>query len=285
MQTKAHILIVEDEAPIYKRLKTVLQKENYTVAPYAPSVADALKLIDQKKPALILLDINLQGKENGLYLGDKLHNELHIPFIYVTSYDDDQTFYKGLETFHEDYIVKTKPRLIPKVLIRKIQTVLKRQEDVDTKEEISTTHFEGIQGLVDYLQYLKNYGKGVITKIPISFDEIAYFTTSPYVNKQGALESLKRNYMRFYTINNEAYFFDSSLNDLYGTLPTYFVRVNDSTIINLSKPFFKGKINNSKIVILNKQVTITSTYKKEFEKRYSCIYKTTKKQEKIKHQK
>jgi DNA-binding response OmpR family regulator len=282
MQTKAHILVVEDEAPIYKRLKTVLKKEYYSVAPYAPSVADALELISQKKPDLVLLDINLQGKENGIYLGDKLHNELYIPFIYVTSLDDDQTFYEGLETFHEDYIVKTKPRLVPKVLIRKIQTVLKRQELSLIEENTLANEFGGIQGLVDYLKNIKNYGKGVITKIPISFNEIAYFTTNPYINKQGVLESIKRNYLRFYTINNEAYFFDSSLNDLYITLPKHFARVNDSTIVNLSKPFFKGKINNSKIVILNQQISITSTYKKEFEKRYNCIYKTTKNQVKIK---
>lgn len=257
---KAHILIVEDEALLYKRMKTVLLKEHYSVSNYTPSVPEAIHAIQEKKPDIVLLDIDLQGDLTGLDLGKELLENYHIPFIYITDFGDDQTFYKGLETQHEHFIVKTKPRLEPQTIIRAIQTVLKKKEKAVTF--ITNT---GVMGTIDYLKEIKNKGQNTITKIPISYKDIAYFTTDTYKNSEGKVTEVKTNYIRFITKTDQQLFLKVSIKELEKKLPIDFVRINESTIINIAAPFFDGRINGTYLSIFNQKFMISSTYKSNVE--------------------
>ncbi|MCF6308317.1 MAG: response regulator [Flavobacteriaceae bacterium] len=266
---KAHILIVEDEALLYKRMRKVLEKENYTVDQYTPSVADAIACINTKRPDIVLLDIDLQGKQTGIDLGKKLHEIYNIPFIYVTGFDDDQTFYDGLSTHHEHFIVKTKPRLDPKEIIRIIQTVLKRNTTNDT-----TFAKEGIIGLVGYLDDVKNYSNNAVAKIPVKYEDIAYFTIKPFSNENDDVEKLRANYLWFLTKDNEYYFLKKSLKEVIRELPHYFVRINESYVVNVSANILQGRINGSRLSIMNQEIIIKDTYKKEFKKRFELLYQS-----------
>ena len=268
---KAHILIVEDEALLYRRMQNVLKKENYSVSNYTPSVAEAIENIKKNRPDLVLLDIDLQGELSGLDLGEQLYEIYKIPFIYVSAYDDDQTFYEGLNTHHEQFIVKTKPRLHPKEIVRAIQTALKRKETKITKPE------NGIIGLVDYLENIKTYGKNEIGKVTVPYEDILYFTTKPFLNEDEELEALKPNYVWFLTQKKETFFYKSSLKDLNLTLPINFSRINDRYIVNLNPKIFKGRINGKKIVIGDAVFTISRTYLDNFEKTVEFLYNTPKK--------
>ena len=155
--SKAYILVVEDEALIYRRLKKMLVKENYQVADYTPSVLDAVAEINKKRPDIVLLDIQLQGEQTGLDLGKLLYEEYQIPFIYVTSFDDNETFFKAINTHQAHYFVKTKPRLNSKELLRVIQTALFNNKPENTVP----IHKENIIGYVDYIQETKNLGNSV----------------------------------------------------------------------------------------------------------------------------
>ncbi len=104
--THAHILIVEDEASIYRRTAKKLREANFSVDEYTPSVQEAEELILKNRPDFVLLDIKLKGEETGIALGEKLKNTYNIPFIYVTEYDDHKTFYQGLEKKPEQYMFK-----------------------------------------------------------------------------------------------------------------------------------------------------------------------------------
>jgi len=269
MKPKATILVVEDNALIYKRLKMALISENYIVEPFTPSVEKALHLINKKRPDVVLLDIDLQGDLTGLDLGKLLSNEYHIPFIYVTDFNDDQTFYEGLNTHHEQFIVKTKPTLDVKEVIRAIQTVLSR-----TKTGEDTIDKEGVIGLVNYLDEVKNYGMGTVSKVPVKFKEIAFFTVKPFINKSGDEECLRANYLRFKTIKNERYLLKKSLKELQTCLPYHFVRINESYIVNISTDILKGRINGTRLSILDQEFIIKNTYKKEFNKRMEALYES-----------
>ena len=264
---KEYILIVEDESILYDRLSEKLKKENYLVSDYTPSVDDAITSINQKQPDLVLLDISLQGAKTGLDLGKMLHDDYNIPFIYVTQYGDDRTFYKGLQTNHEDFIVKTKPRLDIKELIRKIQTILHRREN-----NHSNKTKQGVLGLIGYLDEIKELNQGQVSRKPIKYDDIAYFTVKPFVNENEKEESLRANYLWFLTKDKEYYFLKSSLKDLLNHLPRNFVRVNESYIVNLSQDMFDGRINGSKLSILNQEIHINATYKDAVVKRIEQFY-------------
>jgi DNA-binding response OmpR family regulator len=266
---KAHILVVEDEALLYKRLRKVLEKEHYSVDDYTPSVAKAIACINAKRPDIVLLDIDLEGEQTGINLGKQLHNEYHIPFIYVTDFEDDQTFYEGLNTHHEQFIVKTKPRLDPKEILRAIKTVLKRN---DTKD-ISFTK-EGIMGLVGYLDDVKNYSKSGVTREPVKYKDIAFFTVKPFMNQDNEPEKLRANYLWFLTKTGEYYFLKKSLKEVLRELPHYFVRINESYVANISAEMFGGRINGSRICIMKQELTIKDTYSKEFKKRIELLYQS-----------
>lgn len=264
---KAHILIVEDESILYERLRRTLAKENYSIDLYTPSVEKAIERITKKRPEIVLLDINLEGDKTGIDLGKLLHEHYQIPFIYVTQFDDNETFFKGLHTHHEHYIVKTKPRLNTEEVIRTIQTVLHKKQQ---KGEAVIKN--GILGLLGYLNEIKEYGKNEVTRIPIEYKNIAFFSTAPFTNDNEIEEKVKTNYLWFLTKKKEHFFLKSSLKDLNKHLPNYFIRINDSYIVNLSPNIFDGRINGSRLSILNHELQIKETYAKELKLRIKRIY-------------
>ncbi|WP_298762574.1 response regulator [uncultured Polaribacter sp.] len=264
---KAHILIVEDEPTLYEGLRRALVKQRFTVDDYTKSYDEAIERIHKNLPDVVLLDINLQGKKDGLDLGKILQKKYKIRFIYVTDFDDDMTFQKGLHTNHQHFIVKTKPTLNITEITRAIHTVLHKKE---TLQDLNTKN--GVLGLVGYLDNIKEYGIGNITRVPVAYTDIAFFTIKPFVNENEKKEKLRDNYLWFLTKKKHCYFLKTSLKKLAKTLPNNFIRINESYIVNINPAFFNGSVNGSKIVIKGEELVINSTYKKAFEKRMEQLY-------------
>jgi len=265
-----HILIVEDEAILYRRMKKILTKEGFDIASYTPSVAEALEKINLKKPDLVLLDIKLQGEASGIDLGKILYNEFNIPFIYVTDYDSDMFFARALETHHEQYLVKTKPRINAGELKRAIYTALKRHQNKTEKTQNDIQKL-GISGLVNYLDIIKNFSSNDLTRKMVLFEDIAFFT-SDIKFLMAYNKEFRKNYIWFITQDNQIYYLKTSLKKLTDKLPPYFVRVNDAYIVNLSPKFFDGRINNHKISVNNEIITIGEAYKDNFNKIFNRYY-------------
>lgn len=252
---KPYVLIVEDEAILYDRLSQALQKEHFEVSDYIKSYNEAIESINKKQPDIALLDINLQGKKDGLDLGEVLSKKYKIPFIYITDLDDDRIFNKGLKTNHEQFIVKTKPNLNIKQIIRAIDTVLNRKEIELGKKEY-------IFGLKDTLQAIKQGEKDFISKVPVAYKNIVCFST----------DNVEKNYCKIITKDNEEYLVKYSLSSLISMTPVYFTRVNDCCILNLSPNFLDGRINGNTISVLGKKYSISPTYKNEVEKCFNKLY-------------
>jgi len=263
---KTHILIVEEQKTAYKTLQEKLTKENFSVAPYTPSVDAALQQIHKKRPDIVLLDINLEGEKSGIDLGKILAEKFNIPFIYVTELADDYTFFQALKTRHEDFIKKS---VLPdnfKEILRSIYTVLERQKNKPRITKIPV----GIEVLSDYLESSKVFGINEISKITVNFKDVLYFSLDYFENQQGKPEKPNSNYIWLKTKAGEIFFLRTSLSDIYDTLPDYFGRNNAQYIVNIH--FIEGRINASKIKIGRKILKITDTYKKEFMERYHKIY-------------
>ncbi len=99
------ILIVEDEYIIANDLELILQEAGYPVIGVADSVAEAIGLMNQQKPDIVLLDIYLKGKETGIDLAKPL-DELGIPFIYISANDNKSVLEAVKATQPIGYIVK-----------------------------------------------------------------------------------------------------------------------------------------------------------------------------------
>jgi len=82
------ILIVEDEDIIAQNVTIKLKHLGYNNTYKAKSGEQALKIIEEKQPDLILADIVLEGKMSGIDLAQQVKN---IPVIFVSAFSDEVT--------------------------------------------------------------------------------------------------------------------------------------------------------------------------------------------------
>ena len=272
------ILIVEDEAIIYDDLYRALKKHHFEVDEYTPSYKEAIERIGENRPDIALLDIKLIGKKTGIDLGKVLYEEYKIPFIYVTDFDDAHTFHKGLQSGADYYVVKTKPVLNIDDVIRAINVLLYKKDNLSTDNNAIYYNDKpnndlekiGIIGLIDYPNKIKKLPKNTISRIPVRFDEIGFFTTAPITktNEQGKKEviEVRKNFVRFKTKDGKTLFYNGSLSALENVLPDYFIRAGDSYIITKKPELIDGLINGKNIIILGEKIEIGDSFKKDIRK-------------------
>ncbi len=92
------ILIVEDEAIIAEDIASKLEKIGYTVIGIVASGEDAIAITKKQQPHLILMDIMLQGKMDGIEAVEHIQTQFNIPVIYLTAYADDDTLNRAKVT-------------------------------------------------------------------------------------------------------------------------------------------------------------------------------------------
>jgi CheY-like chemotaxis protein/DNA-binding PadR family transcriptional regulator len=102
----AKILVVDDEAIITMQLEERLSAMGYTVAGMAASGEEAIDKARRLRPDLILMDIVMPGKMNGIEAANLVTKELDIPVVFVTSYADDAIIEKAKSVRPYGYIVK-----------------------------------------------------------------------------------------------------------------------------------------------------------------------------------
>ena len=118
------ILIVEDEPPIRRLLRTTLAAHDYRPIE-AGTGAEALSAMRHHRPDLVLLDLGLPG-EDGLALMRALRHESSAAVIVVTGRGDTFDRIVGLEVGADDYIAK--PFDVREVGAR-VRSVLRRTLD------------------------------------------------------------------------------------------------------------------------------------------------------------
>ncbi|NET46300.1 bifunctional diguanylate cyclase/phosphodiesterase [Okeania sp. SIO2B3] len=104
--SKSKILIVEDESIIAEDLADSLTIMGYTVMDIVSSAEEAIVIAVEKQPNLILMDVMLQGKMDGITAAEQIHLSSQIPIIFLTAYTDDKTLQRVKATNPFGYIVK-----------------------------------------------------------------------------------------------------------------------------------------------------------------------------------
>ncbi|MCZ7555366.1 MAG: response regulator transcription factor [Bacteroidia bacterium] len=130
--SKAGILVVEDEEEILELITYNLSREGYDVRAVSAG-EEALKLIQNKAPDLMLLDLMLPGVD-GLEVckavkGNPATKDISI--IMLTARSEEADIVTGLELGADDYITKPFSR---RVLLARVKAVLRRRSEPETPE-------------------------------------------------------------------------------------------------------------------------------------------------------
>jgi DNA-binding response OmpR family regulator len=125
-----NILLVDDDALMRRSLAFHLEQAGYHVHTSA-NAEDALELVSQNKPDLVILDIGLPGMD-GLDALREMKSRHNLPVIFLTARRRELDEVLGLELGADDYI--SKPFDVDVVLAR-VKAVLRRAGGIPQSEK------------------------------------------------------------------------------------------------------------------------------------------------------
>jgi DNA-binding response OmpR family regulator len=106
MTRQVRIFLLEDDPGLSKVLAFHLGQLGCKVCGTLAYGEGAFEKIQETKPDIVLIDIKLAGRMDGIDVGELLANRTDIPFIYLTSLTDKQTLLRAGDTVPEGYLKK-----------------------------------------------------------------------------------------------------------------------------------------------------------------------------------
>ncbi len=145
MEEKLYLVgIIEDDECVRRSLVLNLELEKFKTAT-APDGEDGLRMVREKKPDLIILDVMMPRKD-GLQVCKELRNEGNsTPIILLTARSEEVDKVLGLELGADDYLEKP---FGMRELIARVRAILRRTKKT---EEVDTICFDDV--LIDFKAY------------------------------------------------------------------------------------------------------------------------------------
>ncbi|MBC7922450.1 MAG: response regulator [Ferruginibacter sp.] len=104
--TGKRILIVEDEAISALCLEKMLLQRGYEVVSVVSTAEAAIVRTEELRPDLVLMDIFLPGKMDGIQASRFIHDHCHIPVVFLTAYAQDSLVELAIEAGPFGYLLK-----------------------------------------------------------------------------------------------------------------------------------------------------------------------------------
>ena len=125
------VLVVDDEPMVRDVVSRYLERDGHRVVT-AEDGESARGLIEREAPSLVLLDVMLPGRTDGLELCRWIRSTSDLPVILLTARVEETDRIVGLELGADDYV--TKP-FSPRELATRVKTVLRRARPSRTPRE------------------------------------------------------------------------------------------------------------------------------------------------------
>jgi len=100
------LLVVEDESIVAMDIKHRAEGLGYDVLGIAASGEEAIEKTEENQPDLVLMDIVLKGKMDGIQAAQEIRERFDIPVVYLTAYSDEKTLSRAKLTGPFGYIIK-----------------------------------------------------------------------------------------------------------------------------------------------------------------------------------
>ena len=127
------ILIVEDDKWISQSLKLYLENSDFEVFLHY-TWWDAIEEVNKVEPDLLILDINLPGKD-GITIAKEIRIDSDLPIVMLTARSSELDRITWLEIWADDYIAKP---FSPRELLARINTILRRSKNEQKDDGILT---------------------------------------------------------------------------------------------------------------------------------------------------
>lgn len=239
--SKVKILVVEDEIIIADNICDALNDLGYQALEPAINYTEAIATIEEEKPDIAILDIQLSGKKTGIDIAKKIREKYNFPFIFLTSNSDAFTINQAKEVMPPAYLIKpfSKEELFSSIEIALHNFSNKIGEILESNLIIKDSIF------------IKD--KGYYTKV--HFDDILYLK-SAHVYIEIILKNAQKHVVR------------TSLNDILNNLNTNFVRVHRGFIINTK---YLKQITHTSVKIENEEIPIGKKFREDIVNRINLI--------------
>lgn len=233
----AKIFIVEDDESQLVTLQIKVESLHHEIVGSSHRAMDALAKIKKTQPDIVLLDINLNGDNDGLILGSEIKEISETKIIYITASSSDDIIKEAASTNPIAYLIKpikvTELKVAIELALAKENSSEKRTGASNSKNTILTVRLGN---------YLYN----------LDIENIVF------------LDAGGKNYTNLTTVENKKYQVRSSLKQLKEKLlPNYFVQIHRRYIVNLN---YINYIKEKDLVVYlknNESISIGKTYKKE----------------------
>lgn len=229
--------VIEDELVIARTILGTLEELGYSHCGPAINYTEALDLLENEKPDLVLLDIQLAGRKDGFDVAEKINETYRIPFIFLTANSDVETIDRAKKVKPHAYIVKPFTK-----------------EELYAAIEIAFSNFTGnwIEPKSENSASPQNrnfmFVKDGYVFRKIFFDELLY------------LES-EANYVLLHLTSKKRIMIRSTINDFMEQLdPERFIRVHRRFSINIS---FIENIFPNELSLQEIKIPIGKSYRDE----------------------
>ncbi|MEK9836938.1 MAG: response regulator, partial [Deltaproteobacteria bacterium] len=103
---EAKIMILEDEAIVADDILHCLEQTGYLVPAICSSGEQLISRLEKETADLVLVDVMLAGKMDGIDTARIIRERFKIPVVYLTSFTNQTMLERARETFPSGYIVK-----------------------------------------------------------------------------------------------------------------------------------------------------------------------------------
>jgi two-component system, LytTR family, response regulator len=238
------ILVVEDEVVVSMMISDILENIGYSVLPPVNNYESAVKSIMENGPDLVLLDIIIKGTKNGIDVAKFIKETIDIPFIFLTQQADERTVEQAKKLNPPAYLVKPFNK---DDLFTSIELAMHNFKSLSS----SKTNEDSANIQIKDAFFIKD--DGFFRKV--KFSDIL-FVKSDHI------------YIELYTLNGKKYLVRSTMEKINENLPSDFLRIHRSYIINLH---CIDAVNMLYVMINGTEIPIGKNYRNQLKKSIQLI--------------
>ncbi|MEZ4721485.1 MAG: response regulator [Flavobacteriales bacterium] len=243
---KVSILLIEDELIIAEDMRMILEGLGYEVLGIATDYSEAMELLEQNTPDIVLADIMLGGSKDGVDLAKEIRKKYELPLIFATSHSDKFTLDRAKEVKPNGYLVKPFD-----------------EKDLFAAIEVALANFAGAELNT---QHAGNEPEGMLVRDSVYVKERHHFVKVNLNELRWIM--VDGNYLELHA-EHKRYVIRSSLRDFLDKLRIpRFHRVHKSFAVNLE---CIDAVNSDGIIVGNTTIPMGRNYRDDLLQKLNTI--------------